>query len=397
MLMTHQHRHYREYRMKRHPVPASLHRETAKLIRLALALQESGSQLESQSWQVQVSKLIAQMFQKKQNETLEQALDYLWTENPPACELLAQQIENYAESVVDAADTDTVLIAIPLLVWSRYSIPSGQISKVRLRELRAALFTYLLADSARLSLIDVLFSPEQLPSGFVETRALLQSMIPLALDGQDMHSDASDLLSSGEYVADVRYVFAAVVVDKGAPLFAWQQAEITQNEALQTWQLHTKDTMAALLPGCHYQCLLPNAFFSAWRKLEYEARAFSLRAAVSYLCEVLELTPQELRAVIAPFYDKVLEEYRIGFGLPKSNQVLHGVTWPLIGDESEETDIVSQIEAEIVGIGKIVVLTTAMPMEYCDDCGTQLFPNAEGELIHPEMPEPATPVPTHLH
>ncbi|MEQ1667821.1 MAG: DUF2863 family protein [Sulfuriferula sp.] len=383
--------------MKRHPVPASLHRETAKLIRLALALQESGSQLESQSWQVQVSKLIAHIFQKKQNETLEQALDYLWTENPPACELLAQQIENYAESVVDAADTDTVLIAIPLLVWSRYAIPSGQISKARLRELRAALSVSLLADNARLSLIDVLFSPEQLPAGFVETRALLQSMIPLAVDGQDMHFDASDLLSSGEYVADVRYIFAAVVVDKGAPLFAWQQAEITQNEALQTWQLHTKDTMAALLPGCHYQCLLPNAFFSAWRKLEYEARAFSLRAAVSYLCEVLELTPQGLRAVIAPFYDKVLEEYRIGFGLPKSSQVLHGVTWPLIGDESEETDVVSQIEAELVGIGKIVVLTTAMPMEYCDDCGTQLFPNADAELIHPEMPEPATPVPTHLH
>lgn len=383
--------------MKRHPVPASLHRETAKLIRLALALQESGSQLESQSWQAQVSKLIALMFQKKQNETLEQALDYLWTENPPACELLAQQIENYAESVVDAVDIDTVLIAIPLLVWSRYSIPSGQISKTRLRELRAALSNYLLADSARLSLIDVLFSPEQLPGGFVETRALLQTMIPLALDGQDMHFDASDLLASGEYVADVRYVFAAVVVEKGAPLFAWQQADITQNEALQTWQLHTKDTMAALLPGCHYQSLLPNAFFSAWRKLEYEARAFSLRAAVAYLCEVLELTPQDFRAVIAPFYDKVLEEYRIGFGLPKSSQVLHGVTWPLIGDESEETDIVSQIEAELIGLGKIVVLTTAMPMEYCDDCGTQLFPNAEGELVHPEMPEPATPAPTHLH
>ncbi|BBP01946.1 DUF2863 family protein [Sulfuriferula nivalis] len=383
--------------MKRHPVPASLHRETAKLIRLALALQESGSQLESQSWQEQMRKHIAQMFQKKQNETLEQALDYLWTENPPACELLAQQIENYAESVTDAAETDAVLIAIPLLAWSRYSIPSGQISKSRLRELRTAMAKYLLADAARITLIDVLYSPEQLPAGFIETRALLQQMIPLALTGEDMHVDVSDLLTSGEYVADVRYVFAAIVVDKGAPLFAWQQAEITQNEALQTWQLHTKDIIAALLPGCHVQTLLPNAFFSAWRKLEYEARAFSLRAAVAYLCEMLEIEASALRAVIAPFYDKVLEEYRIGFSLLKSSQVLHGVTWPLIGDESDETDIISQIEAELEGLGKIVVLTTAMPMEHCDDCGMPLFPNVEGELVHPEMPEPVTPAPTHLH
>ncbi|NOT17979.1 MAG: DUF2863 family protein [Sulfuriferula sp.] len=383
--------------MKRHPVPASLQRETAKLIRLAVALQVSGSQLESQSWQAQMRKHIAQMFQKKQNETLEQALDYLWTENPLACELLAQQIENYAESITDTTDTDAVLIAIPLLAWSRYSIASGQISKTRLRELRTALSGYLLADSARISLIDVLFSPEQLPAGFIETRALLQQMIPLAVANQDMHFDVDKLLTAGDYVADVRYVFAAVVVDKDAPLFVWQQAEITQNEALQTWQLHTKDTMSALLPGCHYQAQLPNAFFSAWRKLEYEARTFSLRAAVAYLCESLEITPQNLRAVIAPFYDDVLEEYRIGFGLPKSNQVLHGVTWPLIGDESEETDMISQIEAELTDIGKIIVLTTAMPMEHCDDCGTPLFPNAESELVHPEMPEPATPVPTHLH
>lgn len=373
--------------MKRISASSRLSRETAKLVRLALALHASGSQLESLSWQQQVNKLISALFQKKQNETLEQALDYLWTENPPACDVLAQLIESYAESLVDAADTDAVLIAIPLLVWSRYAIPTGQISKLRLRELREQVMTHLLASSARLAISDVLFSPDQLPRGFTETRALLQQLAQCAVSGEDLHMDSSELIAAGEFVADVRYVFAAVVVDKGAPLFRWQQDEITQSEALQTWQLHTKSTFAAMLPGCHFQSLLPNAFFSAWRKLEHEARGFSLRAAIFYLCEMLNVVPGDLRAVIAPFYDQVLEEYRIGFSLLRTPQVLHGVVWPLIGEESEETDIVSQIEHELGGLGKIVVLTTAMPMEFCDDCGSPLFPNVDAELEHPEMPE----------
>lgn len=382
--------------MKRTTASPRLTRESTKLVRLALALYASGSLLESQSWQQQINKLIASLFQKKQNETLEQSLDYLWTENPPACDLLAQLIESYAESIVDADATDAVLIAIPLLAWSRYAIPAGRIGKPRLRELHELMKTHVLADSARLAIADVMFSPDQLPRGFTETRTLLQQLAQCAVKEQDLHLDSSKLIPAGEFVADVRYIFAAVVVDKGAPLFRWQQADITQSEALQAWQLHTKSTFAAMLPGCHFQGLLPNAFFSAWRKLEHEARPFSVQAAIAYLCTMLNVEPGELRAVIAPFYDQTLEEYRIGFGLLRSPQVLHGVVWPLISDESEDSDILGQIEHELGVLGKTVVLTTAMPMEYCDDCGTPLFPNADAELVHPEMPEPDSALP-QLH
>ena len=243
--------------MKHITASPRLSRETAKLVRLAIALHASGSQLESQSWELQIGKLVASLFQKKQNETLEQALDYLWTENPPVCDVLAQLVESYAESLVDDVATDAVLIAIPLLVWSRYAIPTGQVSKLRLRELHEHAITHLLASSARLAIADVLFSPDQLPRGFAETRVLLQQLTECAITGQDLHLDSAELISAGEYVADVRYIFAAVVVDKGAPLFRWQQDEITQDEALQSWQLHTKTTFSAMLPGCHYRSLLP--------------------------------------------------------------------------------------------------------------------------------------------
>ncbi|MHB1675987.1 MAG: DUF2863 family protein [Sulfuriferula sp.] len=373
--------------MKRTVASSKLHRETAKLVRFALALHASGSQIESQNWQQQLSTVIAQLFHKKQNEILEQALDYLWLENPPACDVLAELIEGHAESLTEDEQTNAVLIAIPLLAWSRYAISAGRLNKHRLRELRVRMKSDLLASDVRLALADVLYSPDQLPRGFIETRSLLQKLARSAMDEEDLYLDSAELVAAGEFVADVRYIFAAVVVDKGAPIFRWQQAEMTQQEVLQTWQSNTKSIFTAILPGCHFNTLLPNAFFSAWRKLEQEARVFSLRAAVSYLCEMLNLKPQDLRAVLAPFYDQTLEEYRIGFSLLGTSPILHGVVWPLIGEETEETDIVAQIERELTDLGKVVVLRTSMPMEYCDDCGTPLFPNAEGEMVHPEMPE----------
>ncbi len=373
--------------MKRGATAPKLTRDAARLVRLALALNDSGSQIERDTWQQQLTGLIASLFQKKQNETLEQALDFLWVENPPACDALSELIENHAETVTEASDSNAVLLAIPMLVWSRYSIPSGRINRQRLQELRAQLHAQLLASGVRLALADVLYSPDQLPRGFIETRALLLQLAAMAANGQDLQIDTSPLPQAGEYVADVRYIFAAVTADKGAAIFRWQQADMTPSEVLQAWQLHSAPLFAAMLPGCHVKLLLPNAFFSAWRKLEQEARAFSVRAAVSYLCETLAVLPAELRAVIAPCYDQTLEEYRIGFALLNKRDILHGVVWPLVGDEQEDSDIVPQIEKELASLGKITVLTTAMPMEYCEDCGTPLFPNSEGELQHPEMPE----------
>ncbi len=373
--------------MKRNATTQKLNRDTAKLVRFALALHASGSQLESQTWQQQLGDAIAALFQKKQNDILEQALDYLWLENPAACDVLAELIEGYAESLTEDEQTNAVLIAIPLLAWSRYAISAGRLNKQRLQELRERMKADLLASDVRLALADILYSPDQLPRGFIETRALLQQLARSAMNEEDVYLDSTELAAAGEFVADVRYIFAAVVVKKGAPIFRWQQAEMTQQEVLQTWRANTKSIFKAILPGCHFNTLLPNAFFSAWRKLEQEARVFSLRAAVSYLCVVLNVKPQDLRAVVSPFYEQTLEEYRIGFCLANGASILHGVVWPLIGEETEETDIVAQIERELTGLDKVIVLRTGMPMEYCDDCGTPLFPNAEGEMVHPEMPE----------
>ncbi len=381
--------------MKRSSVVPKLNREAARLVRLTLSMQEAGSQLERQNWQQQLMDQVTSLFGKRQNELLEQALDYLWHENPQACNVLSTLVESRAESLSD--HQDAVLVAVPVLVWSRYAIPAGSISTSRLDELRVLLQKHILASGARLVLADFLYSPDQLPRGYVETRQLLQQMVQAAGSGQTLSVEPAQLPAAGEYVADVRYVLGAAMTSQGGALFRWQQSDMTQNEILQAWRMEARPWLAGMLPGCHVSAQLPNAFFSAWRRLEREARPFALRATVSFLCETLAVLPVELRAVIAPCGDELTDEYRIGFSLQSDPaQVLHGVVWPLVDDETEDSELVAQIENELVGLGGIAVISTLLPMEYCDDCGTPLFPNSEGEPVHPEMPESSLVTP-QLH
>ncbi len=372
---------------------SGLNRDASRLTRLSLSMTASGSQIERVSWQTQLQTAINNLFSKKQNDTLEQALDYLWIENPPACDALAELIENHAETLTEQATFDAILLAVPLLAWSRYTISGGRVNRQRLQSLQELLQEHILATGTRLSMADILYSPDQLPQGFIETRAMLQQLVTSAISGLPLTIDTKNLPPAGEYVADVRYLFAAVLVDKNSPIFRWQQTDITLDEALQTWQGKSMDLFRELLPGCHLKLLLPNAFFNAWRRLEDEARPFSVRAAIQYLCETLQVLPAELFAVVSACYDQTLEEYRIGFGLVSSPQVLHGVVWPLIGNEQEDGDTLSHIERELSDLGKVTILTSTMPMEYCEDCGTPLFPNPQGELQHPEMPENSTDIP----
>ena len=73
------------------------------------------------------------------------------------------------------------------------------------------------------------------------------------------------------------------------------------------------------------------------------SRPYSLRASVAFLQTTLGKPAESLRAVIGGFYDKRLEEYRIGFGPRDSEAIYHGVVWPLLGAEDETTDVVSEV------------------------------------------------------
>ena len=75
------------------------------------------------------------------------------------------------------------------------------------------------------------------------------------------------------------------------------------------------------------------------------------------------------------------------------------MVWALLGAEDEHSDVVGEIDATLrqCGLKDIVNLDHRMPMEFCDDCGAPLFPNADGELVHAEMPEQPEAPPQTLH
>ncbi|MDA8226084.1 MAG: DUF2863 family protein, partial [Betaproteobacteria bacterium] len=99
--------------MKRGTPSAGLSRDASRLARLAASMQAAGSQIEREGWRSQILALVVSLFQKKQNETLEQVLDFLWEDNPPACDLLSELVEGYSETLTEAADSSAVLVAIP--------------------------------------------------------------------------------------------------------------------------------------------------------------------------------------------------------------------------------------------------------------------------------------------
>ena len=146
--------------------------------------------------------------------------------------------------------------------------------------------------------------------------------------------------------------------------------------------------------------MLPESYFAACRAADKTSRSYSVRASVAFLVTSLDVPVVKLRAIIAPFWDDQIEEYRIGFTLSDDDDVVHGVVWPLLGAEDEAVDVPAEIEAVLreCGVGVVKVLEHRFPLEYCDDCGAPLYPSPEGEIVHAEMPEAeAGQIPRHLH
>jgi hypothetical protein len=104
---------------------------------------------------------------------------------------------------------DILLIAAPVLAWSRFSIPVSAIPKSTLQTLRVHLGAHVLAAGARLSLADYLYSPDQLPHSFVDTWQLMRQLGTAALAGNDLRIDASAMPETNRFLSDTRYLVGA--------------------------------------------------------------------------------------------------------------------------------------------------------------------------------------------
>lgn len=379
--------------------------DTEELIRLATQLSLSGSRIEDNFWERRLAGVVERLLAGNDEAALNSALDHLFGAGGRAYDELADMVESCAECrqlVIGGAGggQDVLLFSAPVLAWSRFSIPSGSIAPEILATLRVQLQAHVLAADVRFGIADFFFSPDQLPQSYCETAALSEKLIKAALHGRDLKLDPAQMAETMNFLSDTRYLIGVVCAPAGAPLFRWQEEDGSRTEALKQWRLQGGEALRPLLPACALEPLLPQSFHAAVREADRASRPYSLRSAVAFLQTTLNISAASLRAVVAPYYDRQLEEFRIGFTLGEAAEVVHGVVWPLLENEDEAAEMPGQIEAVLreAGVHEVLVLDHRFPLEYCDDCGAPLYPNPDGEPVHADLPEQEEEaVPRHLH
>lgn len=391
-------------------------RVVQELSRLAAGLAASGSRIEDAFWENRLAVKIAAQLRTGDDQNLEAALDQLYDADPAGYSEFIYAIEAAIEcSILTHEDRryDVLMFAVPVLTWSRFSIPSGPVTEAVLAKLRVQLQTHVLAANVQFVLADCLFSPDQLPRGYHLTHELAGKLWAAAVAGErELHMNPRQLAETGRFLSDTRYLLGGIAVPQGKPMFRWQAdgtgetrgssspvPKFSKEEIVQAWQIHGAEALRPLFQGCAFELLIPDGFFSAWRMADRLARPYSMHATVDFLQTTLNIPASRLRAVVAPFYDQWLEEYRISFTLKERDDVLYGIVWTLVGDEDENSDIVGQIEATLqeCGITNTTLLQNRFLLDYCEECGAPLFPSPEGEVVHAEFPEEGEVAPVHLH
>jgi len=387
--------------------PPRLTRDAERLIALALGLNASGSLTEDRYWEEQMSALAARLLENGNDAPIDGALDHLYQTNLGAYDTLIELVENESEALV-AMQGDrawqALLVAAPIVAWSKYAIPSGGIPKEAAETLLVQLRAHVLAKDARATLVPYLYSIDQLPRHFSELRRLAAKLADAAIAGEAPKLELARLPETAHLLADTRFLVACAAVPRGQALFRWQEdasGHAGRTGSLEQWIAQARPTIAKLLPGCVFECLLPDAYYVNCRESDRRVRPFGIRAAVSFLENALKVKPAELQAVVAGFGEERVDEYRVAFSLAGDSEVAHGVVWPLYGREDETArpgpidEVVEQLTES--GITDVKRLPGTFTPEYCEDCGAPLFANGEAEVVHAELPEEADTQAAHFH
>lgn len=416
----------------RRPSKASSHKlsaESQRLSSIAQALVQAASRVEERTWERQLDAHLQKLLKTNHQESVDAALNELFKEDLPAYDVLMDGVEAVSESSVMIEEQDgkevawqALLVAAPILAWTRFSIASGAIPNDLLHTLSAHFSAHLLADGTQMAMAPTLYSIDQLPRTHAETYAMTHKLAQAAHKGSGV-KQAVRAPDTAPFLADTRYLLVAIVAPQGAPLFRWQEPQHHINfmaeraNALEQWRAQATDNVARLMPGCGIELLLPEAYYVACREADKLIRPVSVRAAVHYLTYTLGVEATDLRAVIAGFGEEAtdgqIDEYRVGFTLRQSPDVVYGIVWPLYGQEDEEgtpmegplmggpapVTPINEIIAHLneAGVAHIKRINERYVAEYCDDCGAPLFADPTGELVHAEMPEDTAAGSEHFH
>ncbi|MFL6672650.1 MAG: DUF2863 family protein [Massilia sp.] len=401
--------------------------ESQRLASISQAIVQAASRIEERTWERQLDTQLQKLLKTNHQESIDAALNALFKDDLGSYDVLMDCVEAVSESslMVEQQDGSEVtwqalLVAAPILAWTRFSIASGAIPGELLSTLSAHFSAHLLAEGTQMAMAPTLYAIDQLPRTHAETYAMTHKLAQAAHKGASV-KPAVRAPDTAPFLADTRYLLVAIVAPQGAPMFRWQEPQHHINfmaeraNALEQWRAQATPTVARLLPGCGVELLLPEAYYVACREADKLVRPVSIRAAVHYLTNTLDVEASDLRAVIAGFGEETtdgqIDEYRVGFTLRQSPEVVYGIVWPLYGQEDENgtpmeggvapapVTPINEIVAHLneAGVAHIKRISEQYVAEYCDDCGAPLFADPSGELVHAEMPDDAPAGSEHFH
>lgn len=401
--------------------------DSQRLVALAQAILQASSRLEERAWEKELDILVERLLRTHHQETVDAATEHAFKAQTATYDVLTECIEAVSESCQiehEGQCYDALLVALPVLTWTRFAIPSGAIPQECSDAMAEELQSIIAAPNVSLAIAPILYSIDQLPRTHAETFALTHQLVQSALKKTPFRPRAN-LPETIPFLADVRFLLAAFVVKSSEPLFRWQleTSTILREQALSRWKAQAGPHIERLLPGCGVDLLLPEGYFFACREADRQIRPHSIRAAVHYLTNTLNVGPSGLHAVIGGFgedaYNGQIDEYRISFTVRHEEEMFYGVVWPLYGQEDEEqSDTAAASVSGAIGleeaeptspVEEIIALLKesgivhikrhggCFPMESCEDCGAPLYLDLSGELVHVDMPEDAPQGTTHFH
>lgn len=394
--------------------------DSQRLVNSSQAVAGSTSRLEERAWERSLDLLLHKQLKSNHQGMIDAALDHLFKSDLPAYDVLVEAVESNSEACAlefDGQLYSVQLLALPVLAWTRFSIASGHLPAEIRNGLFAHLHAHVLADNARVALAPTLYAIEQLPRHHADVFALAQRMGQSAIKQTAPHLSLEET-PTAPFLADTRYLIAAVAVPSGTPVYRWQMDESASAVhekalALEAWTTQATPLLSRFLPGCNVELLLPQPYYFACREADKRIRPAAIRAADHYLTHTLGVASSELHANIGSFCEDIngqVDEYRIGFSIGGDDNVVYGIVWPLYeqedGDEMRDMTVPDSPRTPIeevlsvlreCGIVHIKLHAERYTMEFCDDCGTPLFPAADGDLVHAEMPEDAPVASEHFH
>jgi len=396
----------------------TISRQARQLLSLAQALIRSGSRFEDQWWEAKIFDVLHTLFEQADNHLIEFLLEDLIEQCPDSYETLVDLIETQAESqliVHNGKTYQTLLFSAPVLLWTRYQLPMPALTQQQLDQLGALLSEHIVAPRSQVVLVPRLLTLNEMPRTFHQTHRWAQELAIQALEGKAVPASTAPQKKPARQaegaLADVRFLTGIIVTVQDAPLFRWQttRSRRAQQRALyqDLWETECHEILGPSLAGCQVEYLRPDAYHTNNREADHRIRPIILRAATLWLSNTAAIPSHTLKAFIAGCGEQTIQEYRIGFAAADNAAIIYGCIWPLLSRhealiemlDSDGPNATDQIAEALIeeGITEVKRLPGVLPPEYCEDCGTPLFPDSRGVLQHPRLPDDLCLDPIVLH